>query len=287
MLRGQLNALGAGRGSVVLVTGPAGSGKTTLLAEAASLAADGGILVFCGGGDPAARAVPLGAILDALVSTDDPPVDPARLHELSQSPDQRFWMLRELQESLEKAARRAPLLVVVDDLQWADAATASALVTLSRRLATHRISWLLALRRGELADAAQDAVDRLEAAGASEIRLGPLDETAVAQVARDMLGGEPDEALREVLGRADGQPFLLTELLRGLRTGRSGAQQPHRDLAVEPGIGKISARVVREFGFLSRPGQIALEPAGLGPGQSDGADVHLPGRSVRGGHRGI
>ncbi|MFI5067629.1 MAG: ATP-binding protein, partial [Streptosporangiales bacterium] len=218
VLRGQLNALGAGRGSVVLVTGPAGSGKTTLLAEAASLAADGGIRVFCSGGDPAARAVPLGAILDALISTDDPPVDPARLHELTQSPDQRFWLLRELQESLEKAAHRAPLLIVVDDLQWADAATASALVTLSRRLATHRISWLLALRRGELADAAQDAVDRLEAASASEIRLGPLDETAVAQVARDMLGGEPDEALREVLSRADGQPFLLTELLRGLRT---------------------------------------------------------------------
>ncbi len=189
----------------MLVTGPAGWGKTTLLAEAASLAADGGILVFCGGGDPAAQAVPLGAILDALVSTDDPPVDPARLHALSQSPDQRFWLLRELQESLEKAAHRAPLLVVVDDLQWADAATASALVTLSRRLATHRIGWLLALRRGELADAAQNAVDRLEAAGASEIRLGPLDETAVAQVARDMLGGEPDEALRKVLTRISAQ----------------------------------------------------------------------------------
>ena len=240
MLRGQLTALGAGRGSVVLVTGPAGVGKTTLLAEAARLATDGGIPVFRGSGDPAARAVPLGAILDALVSTDDPPVDPARLHELSQSPDQRFWLVRELQESLEKAAHRAPLLVVVDDLQWADAASASALVTLSSRLATHRISWLLALRRGELADAALAAVGRMEAAGASEIRLGRPDETEVAQVALDMLGGEPDNALREVLSRAEGQPFLLTELLRGLLT---------EDLVtVEGGTARLAAGLLTEKG---------------------------------------
>jgi KaiC/GvpD/RAD55 family RecA-like ATPase len=42
VLRGQLDVLGAGRGSVVLVAGPAGAGKTMLLAEAASLAADRG-----------------------------------------------------------------------------------------------------------------------------------------------------------------------------------------------------------------------------------------------------
>jgi predicted ATPase len=265
VLRGHLKALGAGRGSVVLVTGPAGVGKTTLLAEAASLAADGGILVFRGGGDPAARAVPLGAILDALVSMDDPAVDPVRLHELSQSPDQRFWLLRELQESLEKAAHRAPLLVVVDDLQWADAASASALVTLSKRLATHRIGWLLALRRGELADTALDAVGRLEAAGASEIVLGPLDAAAVVQVARDMLGGEPDEALREVLSRAEGQPFLLNELLRGLRTEdfvtvdggtarlAAGARLPRRL------VGSVAAQLAR----LTAPARDAVEMASV------------------------
>src|SRR6266536_909734 len=46
----------------------------------------------------------------------------------------------------------------------------------------------------------------------------PSGRDRVAQIARDMLGGKPDEALREALSRADGQPFLLTELLRGLRT---------------------------------------------------------------------
>ena len=36
-----------------------------------------------------------------------------------------------------------------------------------------------------------------------------------------MLGGEPDAALRRMLTRAEGQPFLLTELLRGLREENS------------------------------------------------------------------
>jgi ATP/maltotriose-dependent transcriptional regulator MalT len=265
VLRGQLDALKAGHGSVVIVTGPAGVGKTTLLAEAVRLAADGGIVTFCGGGDPAARAVPLGPILEALVSADQPPLDPARLHELSQSPDQRFWLLREIQEALEQAARSEPLLVVVDDLQWADAATASALVTLSRRLATHQIGWLLALRPGERPDAAQDAVGRLESAGASEIRLGPLDKAAVAQIARDLLGGEPDEELREVLGRVDGQPFLLTELLRGLTAENL--------VTVDGGTARLAAgvclprrlvdSVVGQLARLTAPARDAVEMASV------------------------
>jgi len=265
VLRGQLDALRAGHGSVLIVTGPAGLGKTTLLAETVRLAADGGIATFGGGGDRAARSVPLGPILEALVSAAEPPLDPARLHELSHSPDQRFWLLREIQEALEKAARSKPLLVVVDDLQWADAATASALVTLSRRLATHQISWLLALRRGELPDATQDAVGRLESAGASEIRLGPLDQTAVAQIAREMLGGEPDETLQKVLGRVDGQPFLLTELLRGLITENlvtvdggtarldAGARLPRR----------LVDSVVGQLGRLTAPARDAVEMASV------------------------
>jgi predicted ATPase len=192
-------------------------------------------------------------------------VDTARLHDLSQSPDQRFWLLRELQESLEKTGHHAPLLIVVDDLQWADAATADAVVTLSRRLTTHPISWLLALGAGELPDAAGEAVSRLKVAGATEIRLGPLDESAVAQVAHDMLGGEPDEALLRVLTRADGQPFLLTELLRGLRDEHlvtvadgtaelaAGASLPRQF------VGTVAAQLAR----LTAPARDAVEMASV------------------------
>ena len=66
-----------------------------------------------GAGDAAGQVVPLGPLFDALLSADDPAVDPAVLRELSRSPDQRFWLLREMQESLERAAMRAPLLIAL------------------------------------------------------------------------------------------------------------------------------------------------------------------------------
>jgi DNA-binding NarL/FixJ family response regulator len=216
-LRGQIDAMRAGRGGVVVIWGLAGLGKTVLLAEAEEMARDLGIRVFRGAGDIAAQVVPLGPLLEALVSTDDPPVDPAVLRDLSTSADQRFWLLRELQESLERAALRGPLLISIDDVQWADAATLAALGTLPRHLAPHRILWLLAVRSGELTPAARAALTRLEAADAVRITLNPLDEAAVAEVAADMLGGVPEPKLLKVLGGAQGQPFLLTELLRGLR----------------------------------------------------------------------
>jgi DNA-binding CsgD family transcriptional regulator len=219
-LHGRLRALQAGRGGTVLVTGLAGMGKTVLLEAAEQLARGQGVKVFHGAGDVAAQVIPLGPLLEALMSVPDAPVDRAALRDLSQSPDQRFWLLRELQEGLERAALRAPVLIVLDDVQWADEATLAALVTLTRQLATHRILWLVAVRSGELGAAAHIALSRLEAAGLLKITLGPLDETAVADIAGTLLGGSPDPELMRVLARVQGQPFLLTELLRGLREER-------------------------------------------------------------------
>ena len=216
-LRDQLDALRAGRGGTVLVAGLAGMGKTVLLDATEMMARERGIKVFRGAGDAAGRVIPFGPLLEALVSTRDAPVDPAVLRDLSQSPDQRFWLLREVQESLERAALRAPMMIAIDDVQWADEATLAALLTLPRQLASHRILWLLAARTGGPAGPVCDAVSRIAEAGALKIALPPLDRAAVAGVAGDLLGGAPDPALLKVLAGVRGQPFLLTELLRGLR----------------------------------------------------------------------
>jgi DNA-binding NarL/FixJ family response regulator len=215
-LRDRLDAVRAGRGGTVLVTGLAGIGKTALLDATEAMARERGIRVFRGTGDVAAQVIPFGPLLEALVSAQDAPVDPAVLSNLSQSPDQRFWLLRELQEALERAALRAPVLISVDDVQWADKATLAALVTLPRQLATHRILWLLVARSGELSTPAHAALGRVEATGTLKIALTPLGKDAVAGVAEDLLGGAPDPALLKILAGVRGHPFLLTELLRGM-----------------------------------------------------------------------
>jgi predicted ATPase/DNA-binding CsgD family transcriptional regulator len=212
----QLGALASGQGSVVLVSGGFGMGKTALLEQAMRMASTRGIRVFCGAGDPATQAVPLAPLLEALMVPADAPVDQDRIRNLSLSADLRFWLMRELEDSLQRSAGTAPMLIVIDDLQWADAVSLRFLTLLSRRSAAIGIGWLLAFRPGELSAARSVAVDKLAAAGAVSLAVDPLDEQTVEDIATQLLGGVPDDALMQILAGIRGHPFWLTELLTGM-----------------------------------------------------------------------
>ncbi|HEY1704390.1 MAG TPA: AAA family ATPase [Trebonia sp.] len=213
----RIDAVGAGRGGTVFITGLPGLGKTALLDVAETMAREQGIRVLRGTSHVASQMIPLSPLLEALASGPGAPVGPDVLRGLSQTADQRFWLLRELQEALERVALCTPVLIALDDMQWADGATLAAFATLSRQLATHRILWLLAVRDTELSASAHAVFSRMQSADAPRIMLDPLDETAVADIAADVLGGVPDPALLRVLERVEGHPFLLSELLRGMR----------------------------------------------------------------------
>jgi len=212
-----VDRLAGGQARQLVIRAAAGLGKTSLLRRAHETARDAGVTVFYGRAEVSDHATPLAPLLDALASADDPAFDLDALQQLSGSPDQRFWVLRELEEQLARAALRKPLAVLIDDIQWADPATLKAIVALGKRLDHEPILWLVATRSAGMSPMAEATVQQLLADGARLIDLKPLDSDAADRVAEDVLGGVPAPALRVLLSRAEGNPFLLVEILRGLQ----------------------------------------------------------------------
>ncbi|GAA1193421.1 helix-turn-helix transcriptional regulator [Pseudonocardia alaniniphila] len=85
------------------------------------------------------------------------------------------------------------------------------------RLAAHAVLWVFTARHTDTSPMSRRTVDRLCGAGAEQLVLSALDDAAVVEVTQDMLAATPGEDVLDVVRRAHGQPFLLVELLRGLR----------------------------------------------------------------------
>jgi DNA-binding CsgD family transcriptional regulator len=192
-------------------------GKSRLLGEAEKTACRLRFKVGGGVAENGDRAVQLAPLMAALFDGPEPLLDPAELRALPAHPEQRYWLLQDIQALLEQAALEAPLMIWVDDFHWADSGTASALRVLPGRLATSPIAWVIAFRPGQGSSHAWDTVHHLGGGGGVRIVLGPLDDAAVSEIAADVMRGEPDHALRRLAGRAGGNPFMLVELLLGLR----------------------------------------------------------------------
>ena len=201
-----------GLGGVVLVEGEPGIGKSLLLREAAGVAAGEGFSLAAGAADRLGRALPFFALRAALgepfarLTASDPERD------LS---DARGWWISQMRAHLEQRAGATPVLVCLDDLQWASPATLAALRALPRELKRHPVAWLLARASTPQHDT-EYLFDLLEKDGAARITLGPLDDDAVAALLTDAFGAPPDQALLAMACGAAGNPALLTELIRGL-----------------------------------------------------------------------
>src|SRR5271155_6152280 len=119
----ELARLRLGAGAVILVEGGAGMGKTRLLDEAAAMASRMSFKVGVGAADPGDSVVELAPLLGALSEGPEPPFERAKLRDLPLRAEQRYWLHQDLQTLLERSALQTPLLLCIDDLQWADSAT--------------------------------------------------------------------------------------------------------------------------------------------------------------------
>jgi DNA-binding NarL/FixJ family response regulator len=216
-IRAELERVSDGAEAVLIVEGAAGMGKSRLLAEVSTIARSLGIRVGSSAADPSETVVELAVLLAALLDGPEPLLDDSGLNALHAHSEQRFWLLRDLQQLLERAALESPLLISIDDAHWADGGTAAAIRTLPLRLVGLPIAWVIALRPPRESTPLVHALEKLRQNGARTIVLGPLDEKAIAQLATDVLAAQPDQSILEQLTEADGNPFLVVETLLGLQ----------------------------------------------------------------------
>jgi DNA-binding CsgD family transcriptional regulator len=219
-LREQFARLRTGVGTAWLIEGGAGLGKSRMLEEVVSSAREAGFAVSHGVAEPADVTVQFAALMEALFGGPTPLLERAALGDLHSSPEQRYWLLQDIQTLLEQAAPRQPVVICLDDLQWADSGTIAAVRSLPGRLASLPVSWVLAFRPAEIDSDLGRAVTTLLRNGAEKTSLQPLDAGAIAAVAADVLGARPDDALLALAEGVHGNPFFLTELLSGLREER-------------------------------------------------------------------
>ncbi len=235
----RLAAATAGRGGVRLIAGESGVGKSRLLEELRTLALVEGVLVVRGqavryGGSPyqvwrnVIRRLVLGCELDDLevgvLSSLVPDLDELLGRPVASAPELDPQAARDrLRTVIGELFRRqrSAVLVILEDLHWADSESLELLALLDRLVADLPLLILGSYRDDELPELPESLARR------DTLRLARLDDAAIGELCRSMLGQQRarPELVALLARETEGNAFFLVEAVRALAEGAGGLEQ--------------------------------------------------------------
>ena len=293
--------LGAGVGAVLVVEGPAGIGKSELLAAVREEAPARGFGVLTARGSEFEAEIAFGVarqlfepMLRAASPRERRPLldGVARVGaqalgvETGELPADQFAAIHGLYWLLANRADRGPLVVLVDDVQWADDPSVAWLGYLARRVGDLALVLVVGLRSGDRGAERVEGAGLVGRHGVERLVLRPLSAMSVAKLVRLQLDEEADEpfaaACNELTG---GNPMFLRELLAAAReeglAARGGSVPTLQRIAPAAvgtsalaRLGRLGSEAValaRALGVLGAGAEVVLAArlAGLDPGVAE------------------
>src|SRR3989441_1579148 len=279
-LRAKFDEARAGHGGLVMLVGEPGIGKSRTIEEFAEHARAGGALVLAGrcfegewappyapfgeaiagyakdaapdvlradlgyGAPPVARLVP--SLRERLPGIEEPvPLNPD---------EERFRLLDAVSQFIIATSARAPVVLVIDDLHWADGGTIAMLRHVARFLSGHRTLVLGAYRDVEL-DRQHPLADALAAlrreAEYERILVKGLDEGDIRALLTDIAEQDvPDAFVQAISAETDGNPFFIREVVIHLtdegkiyqQDGRWAASVSIAEMGIPEGVRQVIGR---------------------------------------------
>ena len=275
-----VRGVAAGRGRAVWIEGEPGIGKSSLLAAGLSDADRLGCATAWAAADALSQRFPLRAIRDCLLGhPDSRGAGPADVAEVLQAKapagvlggaDPVAAAIERLLALVDRLCASSPLVMVMDDLQWADDASLVAWHQLA--LAVEQLPLLLvaACRPVPQREMVLRLRSSLLARDATLISLGPLASGEVSDLVARLVGAPPGPDLQRLAAHASGNPLYLREMVDTLlREQRVTVERATAELAKPspngaPGApGSLGSVIARHLDFLSPAARSMLSVAAL------------------------
>jgi DNA-binding CsgD family transcriptional regulator len=284
LLDGLLRELAHGSGNTVLIEGEPGIGKTALVRAALSAAAHGfhvppggrlgspvGHQVFWGAGDELGQELPLLPFLDALqvraASVNARRTTIAGLLRGEVATDRGADVPALLAEQLialtiDETDTR-PVVLVIDDLHWADPASVKLWGRLART--AHQVPLLLIGLTRPVPHRDDLLALRRVVEDENRIQLSSLSQSAVTELISQLTGGKPDTGLLRLVSGAAGNPLYLTEMLAAIARSGGIAITPTGTAQLAPGTvpSSLPGAIADRLGFVSAATREVLRAAAL------------------------